>query len=160
MGSGFTERVEFVHRLADAAGNVIRPHFRQRLDITEKDNVTLAGDFDPVTEADKGAEKVLRALIEETYPDDAILGEEYGERSGTSGYRWVLDPVDGTRAFIAGMPMWGTLIALEETRMHVYQMGKDGLADISTDPLSDPGDEIEAGEGALGQAHRQRAAGG
>lgn len=114
MNSDFDGRLEFAHRLADAAGAVIRPYFRKRLDIAEKDSATLAGDFDPVTEADNGAETALRALIEETYPDDAILGEEFGEKGGTSGYRWVLDPVDGTRAFIAGMPMWGTLIALEK----------------------------------------------
>jgi histidinol phosphatase-like enzyme (inositol monophosphatase family) len=113
MSEDFEGRLDFAHRLADAAGAVIRPYFRQRLDVTEKKIATHAGDFDPVTEADRGAEKALRVMIEETYPDDAILGEEFGEKDGTSAYRWVLDPVDGTRAFIAGIPMWGTLIALE-----------------------------------------------
>ena len=109
----FGGRAAFAHRLADAAGAVIRPHFRQRIEIAEKEALALDGDFDPVTEADRGAEKELRRLIDEAYPDDAILGEEFGGKEGGSGYRWVLDPVDGTRAFIAGFPIWGTLIALE-----------------------------------------------
>jgi myo-inositol-1(or 4)-monophosphatase len=68
---------------------------------------------DPVTEADRRAEETIRELIRTHYPLDGILGEEFGEVRGTSGYRWVLDPIDGTRAFIAGQPLWGTLIALE-----------------------------------------------
>ncbi len=118
MDREFAERLAFAHRLADAAGQVILPFFRQRIDVTEK-AATCAGDFDPVTQADRGAEEKIRAMIAEAYPDDAILGEEYGEAPGTSGYRWVLDPVDGTRAFIAGQPMWGTLIALEKNGQRV-----------------------------------------
>jgi len=113
MNKDFGGRLGFAHRLADAAGAVILPYFRQRIDVADK-NAASPGHFDPVTAADKGAEERIRALIAENYPTDAILGEEYGESAGTSGYRWVLDPVDGTRAFIAGQPMWGTLIALEE----------------------------------------------
>src|SRR5258706_3371545 len=97
-------------RLADSAGEVIRPYFRKRVDITDKGK---HGFFDPVTEADRRAEETIRALIAEYFPDDGILGEEFGETKGSSGYRWVLDPIDGTRAFIAGQPLWGTLIALE-----------------------------------------------
>src|SRR5712671_6937596 len=97
-------------RLADSAGEVIRPYFRKRVDITDKGK---DGFFDPVTEADRRAEETIRALIAEYFPDDGILGEEFGETKGSSGYRWVLDPIDGTRAFIAGQPLWGTLIALE-----------------------------------------------
>jgi myo-inositol-1(or 4)-monophosphatase len=101
--------IEFAHRLADAAGEVIRPYFRQRIDVIDKGEAA----FDPVTAADRGAEEVLRALIGRERPDDAILGEEYGYTPGTSGRTWVLDPVDGTRAFITGRHTWGTLIALE-----------------------------------------------
>jgi len=100
----------FAHRLADAAGDVIRPYFRQRIDVIDKGKAA----FDPVTAADRGAEEALRALIGRERPDDAILGEEYGHTPGTSGRTWVLDPVDGTRAFITGRHTWGTLIALEE----------------------------------------------
>ncbi|MDE2462557.1 MAG: histidinol-phosphatase [Alphaproteobacteria bacterium] len=102
--------IEFAHRLADRAGEVIRPFFDQPLEVEDK---AKAGAFDPVTAADRGAEAALRTLIGAAYPDDAILGEEFGETRGTSGRRWVLDPLDGTRAFITGQLLWGTLIALE-----------------------------------------------
>jgi len=105
--------IAFAHRLADAAGEVIRPYFRQRIDIADK-GAAKGAVFDPVTEADKGAERAIRAIIERERPADGILGEEYGEKAGTSGLRWVLDPVDGTRAFINGRHEWGSLIALEE----------------------------------------------
>jgi histidinol phosphatase-like enzyme (inositol monophosphatase family) len=99
----------FAHRLADAAGAVIRPFFRAGAGVTDKGK---AG-FDPVTEADIRAEESMRALIRLERPGDAILGEEHGLEPGTSGLMWVLDPIDGTRAFITGQPLWGTLIALE-----------------------------------------------
>ena len=105
--------IAFAHRLADTAGAVIRPYFRQRIAIDDK-GAAKGSIFDPVTEADKGAERAIRAVIERERPQDGILGEEYGERPGTSGRRWVLDPVDGTRAFINGRHEWGSLIALEE----------------------------------------------
>jgi myo-inositol-1(or 4)-monophosphatase len=111
MNDDLKERRALAEQLADAAGDVIRPYFRKRVDVTDKGK---DGAFDPVTEADRRAEEKIRALIAEHSPDDAILGEEFGEAKGTSGYRWVLDPIDGTRAFIAGQPLWGTLIALEK----------------------------------------------
>jgi myo-inositol-1(or 4)-monophosphatase len=103
--------IAFAHRLADASGAAIRPFFRQRLDVAHKDGVHA---FDPVTEADRGAERAIRALIASERPGDGVLGEEYGESTGTNGYRWVLDPLDGTRAFITGRHEWGSLIALEK----------------------------------------------
>jgi len=103
--------IAFANRLADASGAAIRPCFRQRIAVEHKQGVHA---FDPVTEADRGAERAIRAIIERERPDDAILGEEYGEKPGTSGWRWVLDPVDGTRAFITGRHEWGSLIALEK----------------------------------------------
>jgi myo-inositol-1(or 4)-monophosphatase len=109
MSMELEARLAFAHTLADSAGKIIRPYFRKRIEIVDKGS----GAFDPVTEADKRAEDVIRALIEKTYPDDSILGEEYGEKKGTSGYRWLIDPIDGTRAFIVGITLWGTLIALE-----------------------------------------------
>jgi len=102
--------VAFAHRLADASGAAIRPYFRQRIAVANK----LENDFDPVTEADKGGERAIRAILDAERPDDAILGEEYGAKPGTSGWRWVLDPVDGTRCFITGRHEWGSLIALEK----------------------------------------------
>ena len=103
--------IAFANRLADTSGAVIRPFFRHPVAVTHKDGVHA---FDPVTEADRGAERALRDLIARERPADGILGEEYGETPGTSNYRWVLDPVDGTRAFITGRHEWGSLIALED----------------------------------------------
>lgn len=107
------ETIAFAHTLADAAGHVIRPYFRIRLDVDDK-GAAKGSIFDPVTAADREAERAIRAIIERERPADGILGEEFGERPGTSGRRWVLDPVDGTRAFINGRHEWGSLIALEE----------------------------------------------
>ena len=102
--------IAFAHRLADAAGEVIRPCFRRRIEVIDKGKLA----FDPVTEADRGAEAAIRALIRAERPDDGIVGEEHGVQAGTSGRIWVIDPIDGTRAFITGRHTWGTLIALEE----------------------------------------------
>lgn len=90
---------------AAAAAERTLPLFRSGLAVDNK----LARGFDPVTEADKGAETAIRAVIAEAFPDHAIIGEEWGQ-SGESRYSWIIDPVDGTRAFISGAPVWGTLI--------------------------------------------------
>jgi histidinol phosphatase-like enzyme (inositol monophosphatase family) len=90
---------------ADAASAHTLPLFRTTLDV---DNKYTVG-FDPVTEADRGAETVIRAVIAEHFPDHAIIGEEWGS-SGDSTYSWIIDPIDGTRSFISGVPVWGTLI--------------------------------------------------
>ena len=92
--------------LADLAGAAIRPLFRAHIDVEDKD------DASPVTRADRAAEAAMRRLIEAERPRDGIIGEEYGEKPGTSGRIWVLDPIDGTTSFIAGRPIFGTLIAL------------------------------------------------
>ncbi|PWE33737.1 histidinol-phosphatase [Maritimibacter sp. 55A14] len=97
--------------LADAARDATLPHFRSAG--LAADNKDPAG-FDPVTEADRAAEARMRALLAEHRPDDAILGEEMGETPGRSGLTWVLDPIDGTRAFMSGAPTWGVLIALSD----------------------------------------------
>ncbi len=115
------DTIAFAHRLADAAGDVIRPFFRRRIAVADK-GAASGGLFDPVTEADKGAEAAIRAIIRRERPHDAILGEVFGEEAGTSGQRWVLDPVDGTRAFINGRHEWGCLIALEESGRPVLGM--------------------------------------
>ena len=96
----------FAQRLADAAGDVIRPLFRGEWADERK------GDASPVTEADRAAEAAMRALIEAERPDDGIIGEEYGTRNEGAGRQWVLDPIDGTISFMAGRPIFGTLISL------------------------------------------------
>ena len=100
---------EFAGALADLAGQSIVPHFRQSIVVDEKPG---RGYFDPVTVADRAAETVMRDHIHRNYPDHGIFGEEHGYEAGNTGLTWVLDPIDGTRAFITGMPLWGTLIAL------------------------------------------------
>ncbi len=92
--------------LADAAGDAIRPLFRGEWGEERKPDATF------VTEADRAAEAAMRAIIEERFPDDGIIGEEYGRRNEGAGRQWVLDPIDGTTSFIAGRPIFGTLIAL------------------------------------------------
>ena len=98
--------LDLAHRLADAAGEVIRPLFRGDWESERKP------DQSPVTEADKAAEAAIRAILEAERPDDGIHGEEYGLRKEGAGRRWVLDPIDGTISFMAGRPIFGTLIAL------------------------------------------------
>jgi len=95
-------------RLADAAGAEILKYWRQPIDVDDK------ADESPVTIADREAERVMRALIVQTFPDHGILGEEFGNERLDARHVWVLDPVDGTRAFITGKPSFGTLIGLWE----------------------------------------------
>jgi histidinol-phosphatase len=76
-------------------------------------NVEKKADLSPVTIADREAEALLRKLIQESFPGDGFLGEEYGDTPGTTGYRWVIDPIDGTRSFVRGIPLWATLVGLE-----------------------------------------------
>ncbi|AUH34106.1 histidinol-phosphatase [Paracoccus tegillarcae] len=97
------------HLLADAARAEILPYFR-RSDLHSENKLSTG--FDPVTEADKAAERAMRQVLAERRPDDAVIGEEYGTSAGTSGIRWILDPIDGTRAFICGAPSWGVLIGV------------------------------------------------
>ena len=101
--------LEVAELMADAARAAILPYFRQPdLDTQNK----LETGFDPVTVADRAAEKAMRDLLAEHRPDDGIWGEEFGRSPGTSGRTWVLDPIDGTRGFISGTPTWGVLIAM------------------------------------------------
>ncbi len=108
----------FAHGLADLAAAAIGPHFRQPL---VAHNKAGPGAFDPVTAADTAAEQAMRAALAAAYPDHAIVGEEFAAVAASAGSRlsWVLDPIDGTRAFIMGYPTWGTLIGLLEDRRAV-----------------------------------------
>ena len=109
----------FVDELATRAGEALLPFFRTSLGI---DNKSAAGGFDPVTAADRAAESAMRALIRSTFPDHGILGEEFGSERPDAEYVWVLDPIDGTKSFIAGMPAWGTLIGLTRRGKPVFGM--------------------------------------
>ncbi|QYY29987.1 MULTISPECIES: histidinol-phosphatase [Cupriavidus] len=105
-----SEYLAFAGRLADAASAVTLPYFRAPISVVDKGTAR----FDPVTVADREAELAMRALIRSTYPAHGILGEEEQRITGTDPHHWVLDPIDGTRAFITGLPLWGTLIALND----------------------------------------------
>jgi len=98
----------FVDELATLSGETILPFFRTALAIENK----AKGGFDPVTVADRAAEEAMRTLIRRTFPDHGILGEEFAGERTDAEYVWVLDPIDGTKSFIAGMTAWGTLIGL------------------------------------------------
>ncbi|MGE0714179.1 MAG: histidinol-phosphatase [Alphaproteobacteria bacterium] len=100
------EAAALAQRLADAAGAVIRPHFRTPVAVDDK------ADSSPVTIADRDSEAAMRRLIEDAFPDHGILGEEHGSKATDAEFVWVLDPIDGTKAFISGVPVFGTLIAL------------------------------------------------
>src|SRR5262245_36561996 len=109
----------FVDRLATVSGDAILPFFRTSLGVENKGG---GGTFDPVTAADRAAETAMRTLIRQTFPGHGIIGEEFGNERTDAEYVWVLDPIDGTKSFITGMPAWGTLIALTRGGVPVYGM--------------------------------------
>jgi myo-inositol-1(or 4)-monophosphatase len=102
------ELEDFALELARTAGGIAQAHFRRSFTI---ENKSVDG-FDPVTSADRAIERVLRAAIVERYPDHGIVAEEEGERAARSDYTWFIDPIDGTRAFMTGSPLWGTLVGV------------------------------------------------
>ena len=106
-----TQDLALACQLADAAWAAIKPHFRSGTGVEGK-AFTPGADFDPVTEGDKAAERAIRAILEAERPEHGVLGEEYPETPSQSGYKWLIDPIDGTRAFVAGLPVCTTLIAL------------------------------------------------
>src|SRR3990172_3364263 len=103
-----SQRLQLAIQAAREAGGIVMEHFR-RSDL----EVQRKADDSPVTVADRGAEEHLRRRIAEGFPEDGILGEEFPERPGTSGYRWILDPIDGTKSFIHGVPLFGTPVGVE-----------------------------------------------
>ncbi|HWS07031.1 MAG TPA: histidinol-phosphatase [Xanthobacteraceae bacterium] len=109
----------FVDELAAVSGETIRPFFRSALGV---ENKSRSGGFDPVTAADRAAESAMRALIKRTFPEHGIVGEELGADRPDAEYVWVLDPIDGTKSFICGLPAWGTLIALTRNGVPIYGM--------------------------------------
>jgi myo-inositol-1(or 4)-monophosphatase len=109
----------FVDELAAVSGEALRPFFRTTLGV---ENKSISGGFDPVTAADRAAETAMRALIKRTFPEHGIVGEEFPADRADAEYVWVLDPIDGTKSFICGMPAWGTLIALTRGSEPIYGM--------------------------------------
>ena len=109
----------FIDELATVSGDAIRPFFRTSLGVEDK---SRGGVFDPVTAADRAAELAMRALIRDKFPAHGIIGEEFGAEREAAEFVWVLDPIDGTKSFIAGFPIWGTLIGLLHKGAPVFGM--------------------------------------
>jgi histidinol-phosphatase len=104
----YARELEVARNAAAAAGAITLEYFGRGVAVERK------ADSSPVTIADRRAEESLRRTLEEAFPDDGLLGEEFGEKPGTSGRRWIVDPIDGTQSFIRGVPLYGVLIGLEE----------------------------------------------
>ncbi|MBV9066296.1 MAG: histidinol-phosphatase [Methylobacteriaceae bacterium] len=141
---------QFVDELATLSGEAILPFFRTSMSPADKSG---GGVFDPVTEADRAAEVALRRMIEATFPNHGIIGEEFGATRADAEYVWVLDPIDGTKSFISGLPMWGTLIGLNRHGRPCYGMMHqpftrerffgDGAAAFWRGPSHRPGEDVE-----------------
>lgn len=104
--------VAAAHAAADAARGPTLAHFRRRAEAADK--AAGGARFDPVTEGDRAAERAMREVLARLRPDDAVLGEEFAATGGRSGLTWVLDPIDGTRGYLAGTPTWGVLVAVAD----------------------------------------------
>ena len=115
----------FLNELCDIAQRETLTRFREPIDVVNKKNES----FDPVTQADQAAELAIRNRILDYYPQHGVLGEEFGSVNPEAEYQWIIDPIDGTRAFISGLPTWGTLIGL-------YKNGKP-YAGIMHQPFTD-----------------------
>jgi histidinol phosphatase-like enzyme (inositol monophosphatase family) len=111
---GLIDFSAFLDDLASHSGKAILPFFRTAMSVQDKSAREPAGrgGFDPVTEADRASESIMRQLIKRHFPTHGIVGEEFGDENVDAEYVWVLDPIDGTRAFMSGLPLWGTLIGL------------------------------------------------
>jgi myo-inositol-1(or 4)-monophosphatase len=134
----------FVGELATVSGDAIRLFFRTALGVEDKSHGHA---FDPVTAADRTAEQAMRTLIRQKFPAHGIIGEEFGAERSDAEYVWILDPIDGTKSFISGMPAWGTLICLTRAGKPVFGMmhqpfigerfSGDGLAASYRGPAGD-----------------------
>jgi histidinol phosphatase-like enzyme (inositol monophosphatase family) len=141
---GLIDFAQFVNELATLSGQAILPFFRTSI---APDDKSRGGMFDPVTEADRAGEAAMRQLIRRTFPTHGIVGEEFGNEREDAEYVWVLDPIDGTRAFISGLPTWGTLIGLTRTghpafgMMHQPFTGERFFGDGGSTTFRGPGGE-------------------
>jgi histidinol-phosphatase len=107
MNSDWRTRYDLAVEAARKAGDLARTYYESTFDVEHK------ADKSPVTIADKSAEQLIREMVSKAFPADGFLGEEFGDQPGTSGFRWIIDPIDGTKSFIRHVPLWATLIGLE-----------------------------------------------
>ena len=153
MTFSFEALLETAHDLANAASSVTLQHFRCHSTADNKGG----SDFDPVTVADRGAEEAMRDIISRRFPEHGIAGEEFGNTKEGADFVWFLDPIDGTRSFILGLPLWGTLIGLQHEgkpilgimdqpftgerfwsgEQSAWYRGPNGLTPCKTRPCSD-----------------------
>jgi len=110
--TNFDVYLEFALGLAKASAALVLPYYRKPLVVEDKNIAKGIAEFDPVTAADKAVETLIRRQVEQRFPDHGILGEEYGSTRPDAPYQWIIDPIDGTRSFMMGLPTWGTLIGL------------------------------------------------
>lgn len=110
MSDAFEVLLDTAHRMANAAGKAILPHFRN---LSATDSKSASG-YDPVTAADREAEEVMRAIVATLFPDHGVIGEEFVAHNPGADRTWLIDPIDGTRSFIMGLPLWGTLVGFSE----------------------------------------------
>ncbi len=108
--------LDFATGIVQESGDIALKYFRTNLDVTNK---MIGGKFDPVTSADKEVEDYIRGKIKQHYPEHTVIGEEAGETTGSDSFLWLIDPIDGTRGFVAGSPMWGTLLGLMDGKQCV-----------------------------------------
>lgn len=147
----------FVNRLATVSGEAIMPFFRTAIASEDKAH---GGAFDPVTEADRSAELVMRRMIQTTFPEHGIIGEEFGADNSEAEYVWVLDPIDGTKSFICGFPTWGTLIGLTHYGRPCYGMMHQPFCherffgDGATAFWRGPAKTVVAGQGQIEEKRR------
>jgi len=148
------EFIDLAHRLADAAGEIIRPLYRKKIEIVSKD------DLSPVTIADQNAEMAMRKIIEAEFPDHGIYGEEHGQVRTDAEYVWVLDPIDGTHSFISGAPTFAILVGLTRNGVPIMGVvdqpianerwvGANGTTTLNGQPLKTNEDITEIPEASL-----------
>ena len=142
MNESLETLMHAAHDASRLAGAYALKHYRTALIVEAK------GDGSPVTVADQGAERLVREWIHARFPADAILGEEFGEQPGTSGRTWIVDPIDGTKSFVRGVPLWGSLVAVVE--------GERVLAGAASYPAVGESISAAPGCGAWCNGHRAR----
>lgn len=146
MNPEYVSRYEVAVAAAQQAGRVAREHFPDAASAAFAANIEWKSDNSPVTIADRNAEQSLRKSILGKFPHDGFLGEEFGNSPGTSGYRWIVDPIDGTRSFVRGIPLWATLVGLE----HRGEM----VAGVAVEPVPSNTYRALRGDGAYKNERR------
>src|SRR5947209_2936302 len=141
MNSALQSRSDLMKRAAKEAGQIALGYYPDLKAADFTAQVIWKDDNSPVTVADRNAEALLRKVLLEAFPDDGFLGEESGDQPGRSGYRWIVDPIDGTRSFVRGIPHWATLVGLE------YR--GEAIAGVAVEPVLNMTYRALKGDGAF-----------